>query len=143
MRLITFLGAAVCLILSGNTFGQQTKKTFSVVDVIDAGQPQAIILKLYDADADVLCYVLMPEKAGRKMVDSGWVYDGNSIGSISCLKQRQLVVPVDANGKAISLDITQANNVPATTPTPIQQTPPSSINKSKKIIDAKVKKKTR
>ena len=65
----------------------QTRKGLKLVEVFDAGQPQTIILKLYDDKADVLCYVLMPELASRKQVDSNWIYDANTIGSISCLKQ--------------------------------------------------------
>lgn len=65
----------------------QTRKGLKLVEVFDAGQPQTIILKLYDDKADVLCYVLMPELAARKQVDSNWIYDANTIGSISCLKQ--------------------------------------------------------
>ncbi len=65
----------------------QTRKSLKLVEVFDAGQPQTIILKLYDDKADVLCYVLMPELASRKRIDSNWIYDANNIGSISCIKQ--------------------------------------------------------
>ena len=70
----------------------QTRKGLKLVEVFDAGQPQTIILKLHDDKADVLCYVLMPELASRKQVNSNWIYDGNTIGSISCVKQ-QAVAP--------------------------------------------------
>lgn len=65
----------------------QTRKSLKLVEVFDAGQPQTIVLKLYDDKADVLCYVLMPELASRKQVNSNWIYDANAIGSISCVKQ--------------------------------------------------------
>ena len=70
----------------------QTRKGLNLIEVFDAGQPQTIILKLHDDKADVLCYVLMPELASRKQVNSNWIYDGNTIGSISCVKQ-QAVAP--------------------------------------------------
>lgn len=60
-----------------------------LLGVFDAGQPNTMILKLFDTEAGVLCYILMPEKAARKQVDSGWVYEGNTIGSISCLDHRK------------------------------------------------------
>lgn len=92
-----FASVTVLALLSaaGVSFAQTTpRKSLKLVDIFDAGQPQTVILKLYDPDAEVLCYVLMPEQAGRKMVDTSWVYDGNNIGSISCLKQIQYVVPI-------------------------------------------------
>lgn len=53
----------------------------------DAGQPNAGIYKLFDATDEVLCYILMPSTALKKQVDGGiWVYEGNSLGSISCVK---------------------------------------------------------
>lgn len=52
----------------------------------EAGQPGASIYKLYDASDDVICYILMPDTASRKHVEGKWVYDSNSLGSISCLK---------------------------------------------------------
>lgn len=74
--------------------GAQSRKTLQLVEVFDAGQPQAVILKLYDQQADVICYVLTPERASRQQSEGGWLYDGNNVGSISCVKQRQYVVDV-------------------------------------------------
>lgn len=76
----------VLLIISGVATAQ-TRKGLKLVEVFDAGQPQTIILKLYDDKSDVLCYVLMPELAARKQINSNWIYDANTIGSISCVKQ--------------------------------------------------------
>ena len=76
----------IVLVASGAAMAQ-TRNSLKLVEVFDAGQPQTIILKLFDDKADVLCYVLMPELAARKKVDSNWIYDANNIGSISCLKQ--------------------------------------------------------
>ena len=61
------------------------------IATFEAGQPGAGIYKLYDASDDVVCYVLMPETASRKQVDGKWVYDSNSLGSISCLKAQAKV----------------------------------------------------
>ena len=72
----------------------QKPKPMQLVEVFDAGQPQAVILKLYDAQAEVICYVLTPERVARKPVDGNLVYEGNSVGAISCVKQRQHVVDV-------------------------------------------------
>ena len=65
-----------------------------VVAQFDAGQPNASIFKMYDASDDVICYVLMPEVTTRKKTENGWTYEGNSVGSISCLKNRQMVIPI-------------------------------------------------
>jgi hypothetical protein len=55
----------------------------------DAGQPGVSIYKMFDPTDEVVCYVLMPEVVGRKQIDSGkYIYDGNTIGSISCVKVR-------------------------------------------------------
>lgn len=72
----------------------QSRRTLQLVEVFDAGQPQSVILKLYDQQADVICYVLTPERAARQQSEGGWLYDGNNVGAISCVKQRQYVVDV-------------------------------------------------
>jgi hypothetical protein len=72
----------------------QPPKSLQFVEAFDAGQPQALILKLYDQQADVICYVLTPEHAARKQADGAWIYEGNHVGAISCVKNRQLVVDV-------------------------------------------------
>lgn len=56
------------------------------ISSFDAGQPGASIYKIYDASEDVVCYMLMPDTASRRKIDSKWVYEANSLGSISCLK---------------------------------------------------------
>lgn len=56
------------------------------VGTFEAGQPEAGIYKLYDVSDDVVCYILMPDTVTRKQVDAKWVYEGNALGSISCLK---------------------------------------------------------
>jgi len=77
--------------LSSGVFGQNSpqpsqKAQMRYVGTFEAGQPGAGIYKLYDASDDVVCYVLMPDTASRKQADSKWVYEGNALGSISCLK---------------------------------------------------------
>ena len=60
-----------------------------------AGQAGVNIYKMFDPTEDVVCYIMTPELVGRKPVDGGkWIYDANSIGSISCVKVRLAVVPV-------------------------------------------------
>ena len=71
------------------------KPKMQFMGAYDGGQPGASIYKLFDPTDDVVCYVLTPEIAGRKQNDAGvWLYEGNSAGSISCLKVKVLVVPV-------------------------------------------------
>ena len=91
-----FSKALVPLLLAGVTgsAGAQQRKALQLVEVFDAGQPQAVILKLYDSQADVICYVLTPERASRKQVEGAQVYEGNNVGAISCVKQRQYVIDV-------------------------------------------------
>lgn len=72
---------------------QDNRKNLQVLDIFNAGQPQSIILKLYDKESSVVCYVLMPENAGRKDINNSWIYDGNNIGSISCIKIDDRVSP--------------------------------------------------
>ncbi len=71
------------------------KPKMQFMGAYDGGQPGVSIYKLFDPTDDVVCYVLTPEIAGRKQDASGtWIYEGNSAGSISCLKVKVLVVPV-------------------------------------------------
>ena len=70
----------------------QKAKPMQLVEVFEAGQPQAVILKLYDQSADVICYVLTPERAAHKQVEGKLLYDGNQVGAISCVKNRQQVI---------------------------------------------------
>jgi len=67
------------------------KVQMQYIATFEAGQPGAGIYKLYDASDDVICYVLMPDTASRKQVDGKWVYDSNSLGSLSCLKANSSV----------------------------------------------------
>jgi hypothetical protein len=90
----------VCLLLlSSGVLAQNSPQTsqkaqMRYVGTFEAGQPGAGIYKLYDASDDVVCYVLMPDTASRKQVDSKWVYEGNALGSISCLKANSPVSSV-------------------------------------------------
>lgn len=53
----------------------------------NAGQPGVNVYKFLDPTEEVLCYILMPVVAGRKQLDNGAIiYDGNTIGSMSCVK---------------------------------------------------------
>ena len=71
------------------------KPKMQFMGAYDAGQAGANIYKMFDPTEDVVCYILMPETAGRRAVEGGkWIYDGNNIGSISCLKVKLPVVPL-------------------------------------------------
>lgn len=91
-----FLKLMLPLLLAGiaSSACAQSRRSLQLVEVFDAGQPQAVILKLYDQQADVICYVLTPERASRQQSEGGWLYDGNNVGAISCIKQRQYVIDV-------------------------------------------------
>ena len=72
------------------------KPKMQFMGAYDAGQPGANIYKMFDPTEDVVCYLLMPEVAGRKQIaQDKWIYDGNSVGSISCLKVRVPVIPIE------------------------------------------------
>ena len=77
-------------LISSSIFAQSSnpaqKAQMQYIATFEAGQPGAGIYKLYDVSDDVICYVLMPDTASRKQVDGKWVYDSNSLGSLSCLK---------------------------------------------------------
>lgn len=77
------------------------KPQMQFLGAFDAGQPNVSIIKLLDPTDDVLCYVLMPDNASRKQVDKAkWVYEANAVGSISCLKVKLAVTPIqDSNTK--------------------------------------------
>ncbi|MBU3594219.1 hypothetical protein ICN42_08945 [Polynucleobacter sp. 71A-WALBACH] len=91
--------ALLFLLASLQAFAQDKKVTekpkMQFMGAYDAGQAGANIYKMFDPAEDVVCYILMPETAGRKAVEGGkWIYDGNNIGSISCLKVKLPVVPL-------------------------------------------------
>jgi len=80
--------------------GNPVKPKMTYMGAYDSGQAGVSIHKLFDPTEDVVCYVLMPDQAGRREgVGGGWIYDGNSVGSMSCLKVRLAVVPVAAPSK--------------------------------------------
>lgn len=96
-KLSRFIGIAfLFLAINSVSFAQQNssskknpveKPKMIFLGEFDAGQPNAGIYKLFDASDEVLCYILMPSTALKKQVDGGiWVYEGNSLGSISCVK---------------------------------------------------------
>jgi len=71
------------------------KPKMQFMGAYDAGQPGVNIYKMFDPTEDVVCYIMTPETVTRKEVQAGkWVYEGNNIGSISCLKVKLPVVPL-------------------------------------------------
>ena len=71
------------------------KPKMQFMGAYDAGQAGVSIYKMFDPTEDVVCYILAPEVASRKALDGDkWIYDGNSAGSISCLKVKLPVVPL-------------------------------------------------
>lgn len=92
----------IALMILGISFGAfaQDKKPaekpkMQFMGAYDAGQAGASIYKMFDPTEDVVCYILAPEIASRKAVGGDkWIYDGNSVGSLSCLKVKLPVVPL-------------------------------------------------
>ena len=84
-------------IASPLAFGQEriNKPKMKFMGAFDAGQTGASIYKMLDPTEDVVCYILAPDVAGRKVVGGNkWLYDGNAVGSISCLKVRLPVISI-------------------------------------------------
>jgi hypothetical protein len=90
MRSLIYFLQSLILFISTNICAQTTapeqKYQMQFIATFEAGQSGAGIYKLYDQSDDVICYVLMPDTASRKKIDGKWVYDANSLGSLSCLK---------------------------------------------------------
>ena len=83
------------------SYSQQSTglQKFSLINVFDSGQPGAVIIKLYDDNEDIFCYVLMPENAVKRQINGVWVYDGNNIGSISCVAPNRKQYSYDLKNK--------------------------------------------
>ena len=97
-RWFPLLLLGICATVSAQTKNPPAKPKMIFMGAYDAGQPGVNIYKMFDPTEDVVCYVLMPEVAGRKQIDSEkWIYDGNSVGSISCLKTKLNVVPIQGS----------------------------------------------
>lgn len=98
MKQIVFFIALISLAFpttSQDAKAAPEKPKLKFLGAFDGGQPGITILKLFDESDDVVCYVLTPEVAGRhKTADGLWVYDGNGVGAISCLKVRIGVIPI-------------------------------------------------
>ena len=63
----------------------QPKPKMIYLGAFDAGQPGVGIYKVFDPSDRIVCYILMPEVAGRRVVGQALIYDGNTIGSLSCV----------------------------------------------------------
>lgn len=99
---------AVCFLIFLTSVHAQTKKAqLQFLGAFDAGQEGVNIYKMYDGSDSVICYLLMPETVGRRPVDDSgkkWIYDGNSIGAISCVRTR---TDISVNGP-IANDLNQS-----------------------------------
>ena len=98
------LTALVTVLLCTNLYAQTKseppkKQKFEVLGIFESGQPDASIFKLYDKSSNVICYLLTPDLAIRKSGEAGWSYEGNSLGSLSCVKDLQAVIPVKPREK--------------------------------------------
>lgn len=84
---------------SGKSVSEQTVQKnpkMQYMGKFDAGVPNAGIYKMYDASDDIVCYILMPELPVTKKIPQGVMYEGNSLGSISCVKVKVHVVPISS-----------------------------------------------
>lgn len=94
-RLLIAFGLALVSLISEAQQSSAKKPQMQFMGAFDAGQPDVSIYKMFDPTEDVVCYLLMPEASVRRQGESGkWLYDGNTIGSISCMKVKLPVVPV-------------------------------------------------
>lgn len=91
MRLLAIL----LLCLASLAAQAQTKPKMTYMGAYDSGQAGVSLHKVFDPTEDVVCYLLMPDQAGRREgVGGGWIYEGNSVGAMSCVKTRMQVIPV-------------------------------------------------
>lgn len=86
MSLVFLISTQPVAFAQGNQAQSQQKPKMNYLGQFDAGSPNAGIFKMYDPTDEVLCYILMPEVANRKLMNNVMIYEANSLGSISCLK---------------------------------------------------------
>ena len=90
---LMLVSTSLAVIAQDKKLAEKPKMQF--MGAYDAGQPGVNIYKMFDPTEDVVCYIMTPETVTRKEVQAGkWVYEGNNIGSISCLKVKLPVVPL-------------------------------------------------
>jgi hypothetical protein len=65
---------------------QKAKMRF--VGTFESGYEDAGIYKMVDESDGVICYVLMPDNSSNRIVEGKLIYEGNNVGSISCVKAR-------------------------------------------------------
>ncbi len=98
-KILTFITFLFMAISSCGAETQQ-KAQMKLLGVFDAGQPGVSVVKIYDQSDDVVCYILTPDTTTRREIEKGkFVYEGNSIGSISCLKVKLPVIPINQQFK--------------------------------------------
>jgi hypothetical protein len=86
MSLVFLISSQQAAFAQSNQAKAQEKPKMNYLGQFDAGSPNAGIFKMYDPTDEVLCYILMPEVANRKLINNVMVYEANTLGSISCLK---------------------------------------------------------
>jgi hypothetical protein len=99
MKIAFYLLALGAALSASYSWGQSSsqKAQMRYVATFEAGAPNASIYKLYDASDDVICYILMPDSAIKKQLDGKLVYEGNNLGSLSCLKANSPSQPLVKN----------------------------------------------
>lgn len=96
-KLFVLMWLSSCSLVSAQTMAQKPKMVY--MGAYDSGQASVSIHKLFDPTEDVVCYLLMPDQAGRKEgMNGGWIYEGNSVGAMSCVKARVHVMPSGTPG---------------------------------------------
>lgn len=91
--------ALLFLCNSGIVIANPNLPKMTLMGIFDSGQPSSVIIKLYDENEDIFCYVLMPENAVKKQISGVWTYEGNNIGSISCVAPARRQINFDLKRK--------------------------------------------
>lgn len=80
--------------------GTEIKEQMVYLGAYNAGQPGVNIYKMFDKTEDVLCYIMMPTIAAKRQMENGqWVFESNTVGTLSCMKAFALPPRVTDNAK--------------------------------------------
>lgn len=87
MKIKGIFSASFFLFVSGLVQAQTALPQMQFKGAFASGHKEFNIYKMYDEIEDVLCYIMMPTNASKRDNDIGQIiYDGNSIGALSCFK---------------------------------------------------------